>query len=189
VFNAIMLHQLAENPNLIYCILRTHKRFEDLGTFTLGKGLREIQRIKLAKEEAERLRTGKEKGKAMDNGSGTLSAHESLASLALSEDSQTQEKGISTRDSSEAGLRRSQSEDNSGQPLNTPTMPIAAGQPGSVTEGRAIVMSEKARGKMREDTTSPPIDLDPELQRVAAAGVGRNGFVPTQEWVASWQQG
>ncbi|KAJ2975086.1 hypothetical protein NUW54_g11786 [Trametes sanguinea] len=27
------------------------------------------------------------------------------------------------------------------------------------------------------------------LERLAASGVGRNGFVPTQDWVASWQQG
>jgi hypothetical protein len=63
-------------------------------------------------------------------------------------------------------------------------------------------MSEKARGKMRavqpEDVTSPTLEEtnlhmpevpDEELMRVAQAGVGPNRYVPTQEWVASWQKG
>ena len=47
--------------------------------------------------------------------------------------------------------------------------------------------SEKARGKMKE--RSPEDEMDESLERIAAAGVGRNGFVPTQDWVASWQTG
>lgn len=58
-------------------------------------------------------------------------------------------------------------------------------------------MSEKARGKMKavnESETSLPIDPvdevpDEELMKVAASGVGPNGYVPTQDWVASWQKG
>jgi len=42
--------------------------------------------------------------------------------------------------------------------------------------------SEKARGKMkaRRSMSSDTINGD----RMAAAGVGRNGFIPTQEWVS-----
>ena len=63
-------------------------------------------------------------------------------------------------------------------------------------------MSEKARGKMRavqpEELTSPGLDdasintpeiPDEELMKVAQAGVGPNRYVPTQEWVSSWQKG
>jgi hypothetical protein len=55
-------------------------------------------------------------------------------------------------------------------------------------------MSEKARGKMRAvDPTSQEteeIDVgDEELLGIAAAGVGPSGYVPTQEWVSSWQKG
>jgi hypothetical protein len=61
-------------------------------------------------------------------------------------------------------------------------------------------MSEKARGKMRatESTTSLPNSNsnngepeipDEELLKVAHAGVGPNGYIPTQEWVSSWQKG
>jgi hypothetical protein len=48
-------------------------------------------------------------------------------------------------------------------------------------------LSEKARGKMRQRTES--LDGGLNIERAAAAAVGRNGFVPTQEWVTSWQQG
>jgi hypothetical protein len=55
-------------------------------------------------------------------------------------------------------------------------------------------MSEKARGKMRAvDPTSQEteeIDVgDEELLGIASAGVGPSGYVPTQEWVSSWQKG
>lgn len=43
-------------------------------------------------------------------------------------------------------------------------------------------MSKKARGKMRERSVSLEA-MDPDLERIAAQGVGRNGFIPTQEWV------
>jgi len=62
-------------------------------------------------------------------------------------------------------------------------------------------MSEKARGKMRAVDSSISdsnvngeeegmVDVaDEELLRVASAGVGPGGYVPTQEWVSSWQKG
>jgi hypothetical protein len=56
-------------------------------------------------------------------------------------------------------------------------------------------ISEKARGKMRATSVSSipgPVDSlenDEELMKVAEAGVGPNGYVPTQEWVTSWQKG
>jgi hypothetical protein len=73
------------------------------------------------------------------------------------------------------------------------TSPTAEGD----MEFQPIPMSEKARGKMRATdstnsltSTSANEEMpDDELERVAAAGVGPNGYVPTQEWVASWQKG
>lgn len=59
-------------------------------------------------------------------------------------------------------------------------------------------MSEKARGKMRAvdpvnsnpDQEGEMVDVpDEELMKVAAAGVGPAGYIPTQEWVSSWQKG
>ncbi|KAG9095774.1 hypothetical protein FRC06_009431 [Ceratobasidium sp. 370] len=51
-------------------------------------------------------------------------------------------------------------------------------------------MSEKARGKMREDAKQEDNwDLTAEEEVAAAVALGKNGFVPTQEWVSSWQRG
>ena len=59
-------------------------------------------------------------------------------------------------------------------------------------------LSEKARGKMRATESVTSLSAtdgqggdvpDEELMKVAAAGVGPNGYVPTQEWVSSWQKG
>ncbi|KAG8817632.1 hypothetical protein FRC17_011140, partial [Serendipita sp. 399] len=55
----------------------------------------------------------------------------------------------------------------------------------SADSGREL--SEKARGKLRERNDSA--DLSDPAERAAAAAVGKNGFVPTQEWVTSWQRG
>ncbi|KAG8687391.1 hypothetical protein FRC08_011985, partial [Ceratobasidium sp. 394] len=54
----------------------------------------------------------------------------------------------------------------------------------------AARMSEKARGKMREDAKQEDSwDLTAEEEIAAAVALGKNGFVPTQEWVSSWQRG
>lgn len=66
-FNSVILHSLADNPNLVYGVLRAHKMFEDLGTFTLARGLREVRRIQLAKEEQARKGDTKGKGRALED--------------------------------------------------------------------------------------------------------------------------
>lgn len=55
--------------------------------------------------------------------------------------------------------------------------------PGADSPMPAIGASEKARGKMKE-RRSLSLETNGSLDRIAAAGVGRNGFVPTQEWVS-----
>jgi hypothetical protein len=50
--------------------------------------------------------------------------------------------------------------------------------------------SEKAKGKMRERSASTStLAAENELHRLAMSGIGPNGYVPTQEWVSSWQKG
>ena len=50
--------------------------------------------------------------------------------------------------------------------------------------------SEKAKGKMRERSASQStLAAENELHRLAMSGIGPNGYVPTQEWVSSWQKG
>ena len=187
-FNGILLHNLSENPNLVYGIIRAHKQFEDLGTFTLARGLREIRRIQQAKEERALAAAGaldKGKHRATDEEQGDpasekarLLSREAAESLELARSS---EIDLAAADAPHA---QEEEEQSSTRPLMSPT---ASGF-GSPADG-PVGMSEKARGKMRAAGRSLSGDMTGSLERLAAAGVGRNGFVPTQEWVASWHQG
>ena len=66
------------------------------------------------------------------------------------------------------------------------------------TEFRPQPLSEKARGKMRATDSAASLPSligegpeipDEELMKVASSGVGPNGYIPTQDWVSSWQKG
>ncbi|GJE86851.1 high-temperature-induced dauer-formation protein-domain-containing protein [Phanerochaete sordida] len=173
VFNAVLLRNLADNPNLVYNIVRANKTFEDLGTFTLARGLREIRRKQLAKDERGRDSSDKQKGRASQ--SDAEAPGDEKARLLRSESRDDVPDDIEAQ-------RRSASEDRTGRPLMSPTLPSAS------ASGEPLMgPSEKVRGKMRARAESE--DLTGSLERLAASGVGRNGFVPTQEWVTSWQQG
>ena len=180
VFNSVILHNLADNPNLIYGMLRAHKAFEDLGTFTLAHGLREVRRVQLAKEEQARKGDGKGKGRALGDLESGEEPSTEKARFLESEASSRRESSelnqpLSSRDSSQRGLSL---DDETPRLLVSPTT-------GSMPED---ALSEKARGKMRE-RGSMSLEMSRSLEQVALAGIGRNKFVPTQEWVTSWQQG
>lgn len=190
-FNAVISHHLPENANLVYGILRAHKTFEDLGTFTLARGLREVKRIQLAKEEQANKADAKGKSRAVGEHEQPheekqrLLERENSSALSLSSRVQSvdslAEVRVVPRDGvpvDGTGHTAAAEELPSVQPLMSPTTesPPAHGAQSSV--------SEKVRGKMRE-RRSLSLDTDASLDRVAAAGVGRNGFVPTQEWVSA----
>ncbi|KAF7791240.1 hypothetical protein EIP86_002254 [Pleurotus ostreatoroseus] len=178
-FNSILLLKLSDNPNLVYNIVRAHRTFEDLGTFTLAGGLREIRRRELAKEELSRgsVDKGKTRASSLDN----ETPSDDKARLLRSESTNSVN---STPDDIEAQRHpRSPDERTTGRPLTSPTIPDA-----SMADLQQAGRSEKARGKMRAGRTFSE-DMTGSLERLAATGVGRNGFVPTQEWVTSWQQG
>ncbi|KAJ7694128.1 high-temperature-induced dauer-formation protein-domain-containing protein [Mycena rosella] len=178
IFNAAILHNLSENPNMIYGILSAHKTFEDLGTFTLSRGLREIRRVQLAKEE--QARKADLKGKGPRDPGDDSQPHEEKAKL-LRTESETALSRSEPAEVQENSPRQSQGQD----PEISMVLPTS---PTSETIPESTSTSEKARGKMRA-RRSHSLDTNGSLDRIAAAGVGRNGFVPTQEWVTSWQQG
>jgi hypothetical protein len=180
--NGILFHQLASNPNVVYAILRSHQHFEELGTFTLAKGLSEVRRVQQLKEEHDARR---QSGGTAKNDSAPEKRRLSQSQRTGTEvfDADIESEAASLAAGMDRSSLRSPPPDSVPQSpaVDTPSLELATQQTGSA--------SEKARGKMREgtsfseDTISPR--LDPELERVAAAGVGRNGFVPTQEWVRS----
>lgn len=204
-FNAVLYHQLNENPNLVYAILRSHQDFQTLATFTLVGGLREIQRKKA--QRAQALEAEKEKEAA--KGSTLKRTDSELAMLAEKaallgreiEEGDLGESHERVRDvdashgpDDEFTVVVPKSPKSSPGSVHTPKSPdahgpsAANGTPGSPG---TPAMSEKARGKMRatESVTSLHDEEDEELLKLAAGGVGPNGYVPTQEWVSSWQKG
>ncbi|WVR07282.1 hypothetical protein IAU60_004323 [Kwoniella sp. DSM 27419] len=203
-FNSVLYFRLNENPHLVYAILRSHRDFQTLATFTLVSGLRDIQRRKaLRAAAAERnmstkpglQRTNSELdmlaekaallGRDPEERDGEADDATSLRSNRLPLSPSTEETPQIVTPGAEAATA---------DPLGErPPPPVARNQP----------LSEKARGKMRAvdsstDLSSPTDDSDAppgseipdeELMRVAQAGVGPNGYIPTQEWVSSWQKG
>lgn len=179
IFNSIIAHHPSENPNVIYALLRAHRTLEDLGTFTLASGLRDVRRIQRAKEEQSRAADTKGKSRAEEEVYDQ--PHEEKQRMLDRENS----LGISSREQSADNLTEvrvvprdalQQEETASPQPFMSPTMEQ------TTISNFPSAVSEKARGKMPE-RRSLSLDTDNSLDRVTATAVGRNGFVPTQEWV------
>jgi hypothetical protein len=147
--NAILYHHPAENPNVVYAVLKNHALFERLGTFTLASGLRDIRRIRAANQEQDARAAEEGKGKGRAGMDGETATEEKARLLA-------EEGGLSI--DLEAG--------------QATTSSAAAG---------AVGTSEKMRGKLRDRSQS--VEIAPTMERALAAEIGRNGFVPTQEWV------
>ena len=165
-------------------MLRAHKTFEDLGTFTLARGLREIRRVQLAKEEQAKKGDTKGKGRALGDLESGEEPSAEKARLLESEASSRRESSelnpdppLPSRDSPQRGLSL---DDEAPRMLVSPTT-------GTIPVPEDA-LSEKVRGKMKE-RASMSVDMTRSLERIALAGIGRNRFVPTQEWVTSWQQG
>ncbi len=149
---------------MIYGILSSHKLFEDLGTFTLSRAVREIKRVQSLKEQQGQGVTKSPRG------SNENEVRESEKSRLLASESQ-EEMGSS----GEAVDREPELSISAPPPMSPTTESVIPRE--SITE-----TSEKARGKQKERRSSST-DVEVSLERVAALGIGRNGFVPSQEWV------
>ncbi|GAA5949250.1 hypothetical protein JCM21900_000875 [Sporobolomyces salmonicolor] len=169
-FNHIIQHNLSTNPALVHALLQTHKRFELLAHFTLATGVAEARRLRAERRERQRRR-------AAGSGGGGL---------------ETLKEGEASK---EGSLEPTSPRERPASLSPSPTSP-----PLSPTKPSA---SEKALGKRRERTLSlgglsvAELSLS-ELGGVRSPGtegeedqpfVGKNGFVPAEEWVSSWRQG
>jgi hypothetical protein len=185
VFNSVIQHDLSGNPNLIYAILTAHKSFEDLGLFTLSRGLREIRRAEIAKEEQARkgetlkMRTLKDDADEPQDEKARLMGDENVMDVDL-------ERG---RDPGPYDLQqpRNSGPHNRGSAdgaSDSPSVNLEVGIVSPTSSQAPLPISGKARGKMKERRPTS-VETTSSLDRIAATGVGRNGFVPTQEWVCA----
>jgi hypothetical protein len=184
LFSSVILHHLPDNPNLIYGILSAHKSFEDLGTFTLSRGLREIKRVQLAKEEQARKTEGTPKGKGPADSAEETDPGAEKARLLQSESLNSLTNTDSVENLAGSPRQSEAQEERTDTEAEVVTQSfMSPGTDSPMAGSFAIAASEKARGKMKE-RRSLSLDTSSSLDRIAAAGVGRNGFVPTQEWVS-----
>lgn len=194
-----MIHyHYASNANLIYALVRAHARIERLATFSLARGIADIRRTRglagapPSNDGAAAGRTRRENDRAPsgEENSDRKEAIEPPASeLSPSQDEKARHEAAELEAISKLSVQEQRSE--------SPSDPAAA------QNGHASAPSEKARGKMRETGSAPHSidggetvsladtepDLSPEELAAAAAAVGKNGFVASQEWVTSWQKG
>lgn len=170
VFNSVIFHHLSDNPNLLYGILTAHTTFQELGTLTLARALREIKRVELAREEQAAQSEREMKGLGH------------------------QEDDLERGDPHAEKVRLLQQQDDALDPeAESSHVPNTEGEEGPAVSHPIISQSsesipgtptsEKARGKMRE-RRSLSLDANSSAERIISAGIGRNGFVPTQEWVS-----
>lgn len=165
----MIFHHLADNPNLLYAIITSHRTFQELGTFSLARGLREIRRIELAKEEQARQAEHEKRLNSKqdtDVEAGDLQA----------------EKARLLQNECEAATARSVVESSrEGTPEVDNGLDADLSSRFTISDNSPPPSSfEKARGKMRARSSE---SLDTGGMERFTVGVGRNGFAPTQEWV------
>lgn len=66
--------------------------------------------------------------------------------------------------------------------------PLASAE-ANANRANAKPLSDKAKGKRRMSSGTVGGEGNEELHQLALQGIGPNGYVPTAEWVASWQKG
>ncbi|GAA5892192.1 hypothetical protein JCM8208_001471 [Rhodotorula glutinis] len=168
-FNNIVNLHLDSNPHLLYALTITLKRLELLSNFTLAQGIAEARRLRAARRD-------RQAGRALSS---------------ISEGSAA-----------------------SSTPSSSSTVPPLASVAAGTADGDGDVdgASEVVRGKRPERalsissvadlslTGSPSLGAGAGSSRASlalyedeAAGerpfVGKNGFVPSEDWVASWRDG
>ena len=171
VFSSVIYHHASQNPNITYGILQSRKTFEDLGTFTLARGLREVKRAQLAKEASKQaIPNPKGKGSVGDVEMADAGAEKAML---LENEGASRGSDSTEREREDSSAQASPGEEVLTRPLMSPNAEL----PYSTVDSP---ISEKARGKMRARSLS--VETISSLDR-APLVIGKNGFVPTQEWV------
>ncbi|KAF6764892.1 high-temperature-induced dauer-formation protein-domain-containing protein [Ephemerocybe angulata] len=178
------LFLLADEGHPRFALLHAGSLQLHLAKFTLASGLREIRRVQQAKEElANRGSPNSDsKGKRPMNEPEPADASAEKAKL-LQNESWNRASSLEEAAHSSGSPTIGMEDESVYRALMSPSGEMSS------------PVSEKARGKMRERSRrSSDVDGLGLLGRNGsleglAASVGRNGFVATQEWVTSWQQG
>ncbi|BGO88692.1 hypothetical protein NBRC10512_005138 [Rhodotorula toruloides] len=162
-FNNVVHFNLDSNPHIMYALPVIYQRFDLLANFTLAQGIAEARRLRAARRERQQ--------RASSGGSTLRPISEGVAASArTSEDSPaaSSEKALGKR--RERTLSLGSLADLS---LSSPTSPNLS-RTTSNTSGGPLSPTASEAGETGDE------------QRPF---VGKNGFVPTTEWVAAWREG
>ena len=178
----------ADCPNLVYSIIRSHARFEELANFTVAGGVASIRRAR--------------RGRAVTD----TASVKSPSRLSLASEQATRDGGEPAvtvpADEEKAALmqqEKSVKEAENGAAPVSPTTPSDSEYPPRQTQAGKI-LSEKAAGKLPMRSNSQ-LSVHSAASGESGAGlafdetgddgpfVAKNGFMPTEAWVASWREG
>lgn len=198
--NSILVYQADSNRNVVYALLSKSKEVNRLESFTLRKGIAEIRRkAGLARvgvtPSAATSPTGESapilnESAAQANGASKsaeeekalLAAKDSTASSAAEEAEEEEAPAVPSAKALGKARRISTAEPLSSAPTAGDETPSEIQQSGGA--GKAAFGAKKEGGA---DEWVNRLD-DGELFE-AASRVGKNGFVPSEEWVKSWVDG
>ncbi|KAH7071311.1 high-temperature-induced dauer-formation protein-domain-containing protein [Paraphoma chrysanthemicola] len=184
VLNAVIEHQYPHNPNLIYAIVRSRKRFQALRDFTLESGQEEIERQNQQRKE----------------GGADLQRAASIDSLRSPTVSRTPTLGNVPEENSAFAIGDDEDSD-AEEPRHSETPQSPVQSPSGASRSASIAssveesvplqlrgMSEKARGKMPvgQPTFSRQNSMT-SLSSAATPALATNEFfTPSSSWLESW---
>ncbi len=168
----VVQYQFASNPNLTYALCaRSANDVRRLKNFSLRRGITEIRRSRRSKTGVNaRLAEAAAAASRRQSEVGAQDASQRRESAAPSENASAEASPAETPQQEPSDRVRGKMRQLS---LTGSDLPKAAGVPGGA--------------EAEEDEWVAGLDED-ELY-AAAAALGKNGFVATEEWVASWQRG
>ncbi|KAF3038577.1 hypothetical protein E8E11_000094, partial [Didymella keratinophila] len=188
--NAMVEHQYEHNPNLVYAIVRSKKKFQALRDFTLESGQEEIERQNQLRKEGD---------------GADLSRQTSIDSLRSPTAARTPSLGNVPEENSAFAIGSDDDEDSDAEEASPPPQtvqpPPSGGSRGasrsasiasSIDESVPLQlrgMSEKARGKMPvgQPTFSRQNSTTSLASFSATPSLGANGFfTPSVTWLESW---
>ncbi|BGP29203.1 hypothetical protein JCM10296v2_000941 [Rhodotorula toruloides] len=162
-FNNVVHFNLDSNPHIMYALTVTYQRFDLLANFTLAQGIAEARRLRATRRERQQ--------RASSSGSTLRPISEGVAASA-----RTSEDSPAASSEKALGKRRER------------TLSL-----GSLADLSFSSPSSPSLSRTTSNTSGGP--LSPTASEAGETGdeqrpfVGRNGFIPTTEWVAAWREG
>ena len=178
--NTMVEHQYAENPNLVYSILKARKRVEAIRIFTLEGGQQELENIARTQKDATNgVSTPSMAGPTRSSSSGALSppSRSSMVedeTFAIGDSDDSDDEDQPTPSQSSASVQNSR----------TPSVASSAADESVPIQLRG--MSEKARGKLPAGAQSFARQNSSTSLSAPTTFTSRTGFTPTPEWLSSW---